>query len=167
MAIQTRYVGDANGIVNVDSGVGFIGNIVATGLTKAPIALKINAGNIAATASNGTASEMVTGGAVETILRAIAIDSTVTMYEVDTGQISILLEASGAGTNQNGTYYQGAAPTTPATIATALQTRLQALVGAAIGSAGPTGTTTGGNIGISANVTASTITVVSEGFKLA
>ena len=166
MAIQTRYVGDANGVVNVDSGVGFIGNIVATGLTKAPIALKVLMNN----GLTLTSAEMVTGGAVETILRAITIDATVTMYQVDatSGQISVLLEATGAGpSGDTGTSVQGAQILTTSQIATALQTRLQALLGAASATAGPTGTTTGGNIGISANVWANSITVSSSNFKLA
>ena len=159
MAIQTRYVGDANGVPNIDSNIGFIGNIVATGLTKAPIALKILATGM------GVSTEMVTGGAIETILRAIAVDSTVTMYQVDsTNQLSVLLEASGAGPANSG---YGAQTYTPTSIATAIQTRLQALPGAASLAAGPTGSTTGGNIGISANVWAGAITVSSSGFKLA
>jgi hypothetical protein len=161
MAIQTRYTGDANGVVNVDSGAGFLGNIVSPGLTKAPIALKILINN----ATTLTSSELATGGAVETILRAIEIDSTVTMYQVDTDRISVLLEATGAG-GANGDTYQGAAPLTTSAIATALQTRLQALPGATLTGNGPTGSTTGGNIGISANVAAQALTVTSSNFKL-
>ena len=91
MAIQTRYAGDANGVNNVDAD--FNGNlavIVATGLTKSPTALKI--------VGLGTfvAGESATGGAVETILRSITVDSTVVMYQVDATQISVLLEACGS-----------------------------------------------------------------------
>jgi hypothetical protein len=164
MAIQTRYVGDSQPVDNVDLGPSYgypnTGSIVATGLTKAPIALKIvnQTGNLA--------QEMVTGGAVESVLRQLNIDGTVTMYQVETTgtQISVLVEASGAGPANSG---YGAQSYSPSTIATALQTRLQAMVGAASGAAGPQGSTTGGNVGISSNVWAANTTVTSSGFKLA
>ena len=42
MAIQTRYAGDANGINNVDAKYdGTLGTLIATGLTKNPIAIKV------------------------------------------------------------------------------------------------------------------------------
>lgn len=147
MAIQTRYTGDAQGVVNVDLGVGTVGNIIATGLTKNPIAVKVAATNL------GVAGEMVTGGAVETILRAIAIDSTIVMYQVDTGQISVLLEASGAG-GATGATQHGAATYSSSEIASALQTRVQAL-------------SSGGNIGVAGNVWAAAATVTTTNFKLA
>jgi hypothetical protein len=106
MAIQTRYAGDAQGINNVDAKTdGTLGTIISTGLTKSPTAFKV-------TGLTGTlsAAESGTGGPVETILRAIAIDSTVTMYQVDTDRISVLVEATG-------------------TTATGLQTRIQGLGG--------------------------------------
>lgn len=150
MAIQTRYAGDANGLVNVDNNIGTLGNIISTGLTKAPIAISVVPGS----GQTFSTSDLNTGNAVETILRAIEIDSTVTMYQVNSGSISILLEASGAGTNANGDYYQGAYPITSSTIATALQTRIQAL---------------SGNISVTGgNIWANTATVVgSVNFKLA
>lgn len=109
MAIQTRYAGDANGVRNVDAAfVGNLATIVATGLTKNPTALKV-------TTLTGTlsADESATGGPVEAILRAIAQDSTVVMYQVDTDRISVLVEATGSN-------------------AATIQTRVQAL-GANIG----------------------------------
>jgi hypothetical protein len=160
MAIQTRYVGDSLGINNVDNTTSATGVVVATGLTKNPLAIKVLHANV------GVAGEMVTGGAVETILRAIAQDSTIVMYQVDAGQISLLLEASGAG-GVTGTSQYGADVLTIAQIATGLQTRLVAIAGATAGTAGPTGAAIGGNIGISANVCAFGITVTSAGFKLA
>ena len=43
MAIQTRYAGDAQGINNFDAKTdGTLGTIISTGLTKAPVALKIS-----------------------------------------------------------------------------------------------------------------------------
>ena len=166
MAIQTRYAGDALPVVNVDAGLtspaASTATIIAPGLTKNPIALRIAATNL------GVAGEMVTGGAVETILRAIAQDSTITMYQVDTGIISVLLEATGAGpSGDTGSSVQGAEILAASDIATALTTRLAALKGAASAQPGPTGSTTGGNIGIAGNVWAAGITVTSSGFKLA
>jgi hypothetical protein len=144
MAIQTRYVGDAFGINNVDQSTTTGNVIIATGLTKNPIALKVLLGNT----QTFITGEMATGGAVETILRQIAIDSTVVMYQVDTStpQMDILVEASGAGTQSGGV-------TTNASVATAIQTRLQNL---------------GANIGIASNIWAGGgLTVTSaNGFKL-
>jgi hypothetical protein len=94
MPIQTRYAGDANGVNNVDSGRGFLGNIVATGLTKSPTAIKVTLAN----SQTFTTTELATGGAVETILRAIGQDGTIVMYQADTDRLSILLEATGSTT---------------------------------------------------------------------
>jgi hypothetical protein len=150
MAIQTRFAGDANGVLNVDSGIGSLGNIVSTGLTKAPIAIKIALGG----GQTFSANDLSTGGPVETILRAIEIDGTVTMYQVDTDRISVLLEATGAG-GANGSSLQGAASVTASTIATALQTRVQGLTA-----------NLSTNLG-TGNVWANVATVTSSGFKLA
>lgn len=151
MAIQTRYAGDANGVVNVDSGIGSLGQIVATGLTKNPIAISVVAGS----GQTFQAGDMNTGNAVETILRAIAIDSTITMYQVNSGSISILLEASGASSAAAATDTSEGADAYSATlVAAGLQTRIQAL---------------GPNIAVSSgNIWANTATVVgSVNFKLA
>jgi len=95
MAIQTRYAGDAQGINNVDAKTdGTVGTLIATGLTKNPTAVKI----VLANSQTFTAAESGTGGAVETILRNIAIDSTIVMYQVDTSQLSVLVEATGSST---------------------------------------------------------------------
>jgi len=135
MAIQTRYAGDANGINNVDAKVdGTLGTVIATGLTKNPIPLKITGLGTFSAAESGT------GGAVETILRSIAIDSTIVMYQVDTSQMSVLVEANGSN-------------------AATIQTRIQQLVN----------NTIGGNIGIAGNIWAGGGVAVSSanGFKLA
>ena len=134
MAIQTRYAGDAQGVNNVDAKTdGTLATIVATGLTKNPLALKIT--------GFGTfvAGESATGGAVETILRQIAIDSTIVMYQVDATQVSVLVEATGSN-------------------AATIQTRLQACNG---------GTT--GNIGVAGNIwSGGGVAVTSSlGFKIA
>jgi hypothetical protein len=102
MAIQTRFAGDANGVNNVDAKTdGTLATIIATGLTKNPTALKITGfGTFSATESG-------TGGPVEAILRSIAIDSTVVMYQVDTTQMSVLVEATGAAAGAIQTRLQG------------------------------------------------------------
>lgn len=104
MAIFTRRAGDAKGVNNFDSGRGFLGNIVATGLTKSPTAFKITLAN----SQTFTTTELATGGAVETILRTIGQDSTIVMYQADSAQLSVLVEATGSTT-------------------AAIQTRIQAL----------------------------------------
>ena len=102
MAIQTRYAGDAQGINNVDAKTdGTLGYLVATGLTKNPTALKITG------FGTFSAAEAGTGGAVETILRQIAVDSTIVMYQVDTTQMSVLVEATGAPAGAIQTRLQG------------------------------------------------------------
>ena len=95
MAIQTRYAGDAQGVNNIDANIsGLLGTTVATGLTKNPTAIKITLGPAGAVQSF-RAVDSSTGGAVEAILRQIAIDSTIVMYQVDSGQLSVLVEATG------------------------------------------------------------------------
>jgi hypothetical protein len=136
MAIQTRYAGDAQGITNVDAKTdGTLDTIIATGLTKSPTALKITG------FGTFTAAESGTGGPVETILRSIAIDSTIVAYQVSSTQLSVLVEATGAG---NAT----------ATSAQVIATRLQNL---------------GGNIGLAANIySGGGVTVTtSQGIKFA
>ena len=96
MAIQTRYAGDANGINNVDAKYdGTLATIIATGLTKNPTAIKVLLGKSQAFAT--TDSE--TGGPVESILRQIAVDSTIVMYQVDSDRLSVLVEATGTDAN--------------------------------------------------------------------
>ena len=151
MAIQTRYAGDANGINNVDAKYdGTLATIVATGLTKNPVAIKIALGK----SQNFAASDSATGGPVETILRALEIDGTVVMYQVDTDRLSVLLEASGAGGSVGSPTSEGAVILTVSQIATALQTRVQALT-ANLSTVLGTG-----------NVWANVATVTSSGFYL-
>jgi hypothetical protein len=148
MAIQTRYAGDANGVVNVDNGIGSLGYPVVTGLTKEPIIFKI-------TGATFVAGEMATGGSVETILRSIAIDSTITMYQVDSSQISVYLEATGAQSGESvSSTSEGAYIQTTAQVVSAIQTRLQGL-------------NAGGNIGIAGNVWAAGLSASTSNFKLA
>jgi hypothetical protein len=97
MAIQTRYAGDAQGINNFDARTdGTLGTIIATGLTKSPTAISFatKATNAAGTQSFSS-TDSSTGGPVEAILRTIAIDSTIVMYQVDTDRLSVLVEAVG------------------------------------------------------------------------
>lgn len=106
MAIQTRYAGDANGVNNVDAKYdGTLGTIIATGLTKNPTAIKIVLGPAGAL-QTFAAGDSATGGPVEAILKQIAIDSTVVMYQVDTTQMSVLVEATGNTTTNIATRIQ-------------------------------------------------------------
>lgn len=105
MAIQTRYAGDAQGVNNVDAKYdGTLGTIIATGLTKNPTAIKITLGG--AVQQSFTATDSGTGGPVEAILRQIAVDSTIVMYQVDTNQLSVLVEAAGNTTTNIATRIQ-------------------------------------------------------------
>jgi hypothetical protein len=98
MAIQTRYAGDANGVNNVDAKYdGTLGTIVATGLTKNPTAIAVTLGG--AGPQVFLAGDSATGGPVEAILKQIAIDSTIVMYQVDTKGLSVLVEATGGTTS--------------------------------------------------------------------
>ena len=99
MAIFTRRAGDANGVNNVDSGRGFLGNIVAGGLTKNPTAIKVLLGK----SQTFDATDLATGGPVEAIIRQIAVDSTVVMYQADTDRLSVLVEATGSNATAIGT----------------------------------------------------------------
>ena len=92
MAIQTRYAGDAQGVNNVDAAYdGTLGTVIATGLTKNPTAISIVLGK----SQTFAVADSATGGVVETFLRQIAFDSTIVMYQVNSGQLSVLLEAAG------------------------------------------------------------------------
>jgi hypothetical protein len=95
MAIQTRYAGDAQGVNNFDATTdGTLDTIIATGLTKSPVGVKITSiGTLDSSSSN-------TGGIVESILKQIAIDSTITAYQVSATQLSVLLEATGSSAAQ-------------------------------------------------------------------
>jgi len=85
MAEVTRFNGDAKGVVNMD-----VAPMVATGLTKRPTAFKITAPDMAA--------ESGVNRAVEAMLKVIAKKATVVLYQVDTTQLSVLVEATGWGT---------------------------------------------------------------------
>jgi len=105
MAIQTRYAGDAQGVNNVDATTdGTLGTIIATGLTKNPTAIKITLGGTAQ--QSFLKGDSSTGGPVESILRQIAVDSTIVMYQVDTNQLSVLVEAAGNTTTAIATRIQ-------------------------------------------------------------
>ena len=106
MPIQTRYAGDAQGVNNVDATTdGTLGTIIATGLTKNPtaIAITLGKGQVFAKADSST------GGPVEAILRQIAVDSTIVMYQVDTDRLSVLVEATGNTTTNIATRIQSLA----------------------------------------------------------
>lgn len=89
MAIQKRYNGDSQGVVNVDRSRGDApaAKIISTGIGKHPTAFKIVGADFT--------GEMGVGGAVETILRKIQVAATTIAYQVDTVQLSVLVEATG------------------------------------------------------------------------
>jgi len=90
MAIVTRVNGDAAGVVNVDAGRSVANaTIINTGIAAPITAYKITAmgGNLAA--------ELVTGGAVETVLRTLGSNASILAYQVDSNsQLSVITERS-------------------------------------------------------------------------
>lgn len=93
MAIVTRVNGDAYGVVNVDIGAHDtgLGTIVSTGIGKKPVAFKIVVGQ-------DLRNEATTGSAVEFIMRQVALNTTILMYQIENasgGQISVLVEGLG------------------------------------------------------------------------
>ena len=140
MAIQTRYAGDAQVVVNVGTDQTRNANaiIINTGIASPVSTYKVTFPAGAASGAANLAAELDTGGAVETILRTLQANATVVMYQIDAGtsgaqQISILAERS-------------------AMSAADFQTIVRTL----------------GNIGSTANVYAGPgVTVTSSGFKLA
>jgi hypothetical protein len=92
MSIQTRFNGDARGVVNVDRSRHDApeAKIISTGVGKHISAVKITGGA-------DLSVEMGVGGAVETILRLFQIKGTTIAYQVDGAQLSIIAEATGWG----------------------------------------------------------------------
>ncbi len=101
MAIQKRYNGDSNGIVNYDRSLGGelngvpapVAKIISSGIGKHISAFKINGGA-------DLSVEMGVGGAVETILRTVQLKATTIAYQVDGAQLSLIVEATGWGYEQ-------------------------------------------------------------------
>ena len=95
MAIQTRVEGTAQAVKNVGT-VTTNSNavIIATGIAGPIQAFKITTLGVTA----NLAAEFGTGGAVEAMLRTIAVNGTVLAYQVDTdsatSQLSVLTERS-------------------------------------------------------------------------
>lgn len=90
MAVVNRLNGDANAVVVVDTGTHGtgIGQIISTGIGKKPVAYKIIVGQ-------DLRNEMTAGSAVEVVLRQVALNTTILMYQVQndtSGQISVLVE---------------------------------------------------------------------------
>ena len=135
MAIFTRINGDAAQAKNVDAGRQFANAaIINTGIAAPLSAYKVSLTN------GNLAAELTTGGAVESILRAIEGNATVLAYQVDTGnQLSVLTERSGWSDAQ-------------------LQTTVQTLNSGAAGNIGATG-----NVWVGGGVTV----VSTGGIKLA
>ena len=130
MAIQTRVEGTAQAVKNVGT-VTTNSNavIISTGIAGPIQAFKITTLGVIA----NLAAELGAGGAVETMLRTIAVNGTVLAYQVDvdaaTAQLSVLAERS-------------------SDTAATLQTAIRAL---------------GSNIGTASNVTAYTAVVSTVG----
>jgi hypothetical protein len=95
MAIQTRVEGTAQAVKNVGT-VTTNSNavIISTGIAGPIQAFKITTLGVTA----NLAAELGTGGAVEAMLRTIAVNGTVLAYQVDTdsatSQLSVLTERS-------------------------------------------------------------------------
>ena len=97
MAIQTRYNGNSAGIVNVDRSLGGtlngvpapVAKIISTGIGKHISAIKITGADFT--------GELGVGGAVEAILRTVQIKGTTIAYQIDTTQLSLIVEATGWG----------------------------------------------------------------------
>jgi hypothetical protein len=93
MAQVTRINGSANGVVNMDislAGISSLGKIIATGLTKHPVAYKITLAAV---------GDMSTDGNVEQALRILQVAASTTMYQVDADQLSVLVESTGFATD--------------------------------------------------------------------
>lgn len=91
MAVFTRINGDAQAVVNVGTATKNANAVIInTGIASPITAYKI-------TGQNGNlAAELTTGGAVETILRAVAGNATILAAQVDSNfQLSVLVERSG------------------------------------------------------------------------
>ena len=115
MAVFTRTNGNAQNVVSV-------GNIsLSTEATSSGLPISTGIGKpiqcFGITANASLAAQLGTGEAVETILRTIALDSTIVMYQVDTNQLSVLVEAAG-----NTTTNIGARITAQGNLSTALGT---------------------------------------------
>lgn len=121
MAVFTRTNGNAQTVVSaglVGASAQTNGVIISTGVGK-----PLQAWGITANAT--VASEMGTGGAVETILRATGLNSTLLAYQVNTALVSVVTEDSAWNT-----------------------TDLQANINAALSAAGNNFTVTVTNVGL-------------------
>ena len=130
MAIQTRVEGTSQAVKNVGTATTNANAvIIATGIAGPITAYKITTLGVTA----NLAAELGTGGAVESMLRTIAVNGTVLAYQVDTdsatSQLSVLTERS-------------------SDTAATLQTAIRAL---------------GANIGAASTVTATTAVVSTVG----
>lgn len=93
MAIFTRTSGDAKGVVHVDTAAagGGIGTIISTGIGKRPTLFLVDT-NVDLRGETGV------GGAVEAMLRVVAVQSTIIAYQVEddnSGEVRVMVEATG------------------------------------------------------------------------
>lgn len=95
MAIQTKFKGDSQSVVNVGTPTKNANAIIINTGVASPIqAFKITAmgGNLAAELGRGLNG---TAGAVETVLAVVAANATVIAYQVDSNsQLSVITERS-------------------------------------------------------------------------
>lgn len=94
MAIFTRTNGDANGVVNVDTGThgAGVGTLISTGIGKHISIFKLDTGSVDISGQTGV------GGAVEAVLRTVAVQSTIVAYQVEndnSGELRVVVEATG------------------------------------------------------------------------
>jgi hypothetical protein len=92
MAIFTRTSGDANGVVHVDVAAGTgVGSIVGFIGRKVSV-FKLDTGSVDISDQTGV------GGAVEAILRAVAVESSIIAYQVEndsSGEMRVMVDATG------------------------------------------------------------------------
>jgi hypothetical protein len=144
MATFYRANGDAQAVVNVGTATKNANAVIInTGLASPITAYKIAGITGTGAGPANLAAELGAGGAVETILRAVAANASILAYQVDaSSQISVIVERSGWTSD------------------TAAQNMVQGLLG--------TNGFQGGNIGGYSNVCVGAATVSSTGgIKLA
>lgn len=93
MALQKRFNGDSQGVVNVDRARNDApaAQIVSTGIGKHITVFKITGADFTA--------EMGVGGAVEAILRTLQVAATTIAYQVTATQLAVVCEATGWATD--------------------------------------------------------------------
>jgi hypothetical protein len=81
MPTVTRVSGDSKHVTYTD-----MGSMVATGIGKYPVAVKITL---------AAAGDLTLGGNVESAIRIIQVKASTLVYQVNGSKLSVLLEATG------------------------------------------------------------------------